>query len=120
MINTKKEKVAGSFIRALDRISGLIRDVPALDIYTTPKIMAWIPDESSKMRVTNKTLLEFGIDVLIPARNNKFVVHEFPTNTMEVTVSYFKWFKRTVEAMKLKSWITLKNLPDLTEVNYAN
>ena len=42
MVNAKKEKVTKGYIRALDRFIGPVRDVPALDVYTTPHITAWM------------------------------------------------------------------------------
>ncbi|MFH1681984.1 MAG: Glu/Leu/Phe/Val dehydrogenase, partial [Candidatus Eisenbacteria bacterium] len=43
--DTEKERLARSYIRAVGRILGVTKDVPAPDVYTTPQIMAWMMDE---------------------------------------------------------------------------
>ena len=41
----EKERLARGYIRAVGRILGITKDVPAPDVYTTPQIMAWMMDE---------------------------------------------------------------------------
>ncbi|MBM3319207.1 MAG: Glu/Leu/Phe/Val dehydrogenase [Candidatus Eisenbacteria bacterium] len=41
----EKERLARAYIRAVGRILGVTKDVPAPDVYTTPQIMAWMMDE---------------------------------------------------------------------------
>lgn len=41
----EKERLARSYIRAVNRELGVARDVPAPDVNTTPQIMAWSMDE---------------------------------------------------------------------------
>jgi glutamate dehydrogenase (NAD(P)+) len=41
----EQERLARAYIRAVGRILGLTKDVPAPDVYTTPQIMAWMMDE---------------------------------------------------------------------------
>jgi glutamate dehydrogenase (NAD(P)+) len=45
MSEGEKERLARGYIRAVGRILGLTKDVPAPDVYTTPQIMAWMMDE---------------------------------------------------------------------------
>jgi glutamate dehydrogenase (NAD(P)+) len=42
---TEKERLARAYIRAIARSLGVMRDVPAPDVYTTPQIMSWMMDE---------------------------------------------------------------------------
>jgi len=41
----EQERLARAYIRAVGRILGITKDVPAPDVYTTPQIMAWMMDE---------------------------------------------------------------------------
>ncbi|MGD8540876.1 MAG: Glu/Leu/Phe/Val dehydrogenase [Desulfobacteraceae bacterium] len=41
----EKERLARAYVRAVARVIGSSRDVPAPDVYTTPQIMAWMLDE---------------------------------------------------------------------------
>jgi glutamate dehydrogenase (NAD(P)+) len=41
----EKERLARAYVRAVARVLGSSRDVPAPDVYTTPQIMAWMLDE---------------------------------------------------------------------------
>jgi len=41
----EKERLARGYIRAVGRMLGVTKDVPAPDVYTTPQIMAWMMDE---------------------------------------------------------------------------
>ncbi len=43
------ERLARGYIRSLGNFIGEERDIPAPDVYTTPRIMAWMMDEYSKM-----------------------------------------------------------------------
>ena len=43
--DSEKERLARAYIRAVGRILGVTKDVPAPDVYTTPQIMAWMMDE---------------------------------------------------------------------------
>ncbi|RKY83160.1 glutamate dehydrogenase [candidate division KSB1 bacterium] len=45
MSEGEKERLARAYIRAVGRLLGVTKDVPAPDVYTTPKIMAWMMDE---------------------------------------------------------------------------
>lgn len=42
---TEKERLARAYVRAIARMLGPNRDVPAPDVYTTPQIMGWMLDE---------------------------------------------------------------------------
>ncbi|MBN2466536.1 MAG: Glu/Leu/Phe/Val dehydrogenase [Deltaproteobacteria bacterium] len=42
---TEKERLARAYIRAVAEHLGVMRDVPAPDVYTTPQIMSWMMDE---------------------------------------------------------------------------
>lgn len=42
---TELERVSRGYVRAIARSIGLTKDVPAPDVYTNPKIMAWMMDE---------------------------------------------------------------------------
>jgi glutamate dehydrogenase (NAD(P)+) len=42
---TEKERLARAYIRAMAKSLGVTKDVPAPDVYTTPRIMAWMMDE---------------------------------------------------------------------------
>jgi glutamate dehydrogenase (NAD(P)+) len=41
----EKERLARAYIRAVGRVLGVTKDVPAPDVYTNPQIMAWMMDE---------------------------------------------------------------------------
>ncbi|MHC4339407.1 MAG: Glu/Leu/Phe/Val family dehydrogenase [Planctomycetota bacterium] len=41
----EQERLARAYIRAVGRILGVTKDVPAPDVYTNPQIMAWMMDE---------------------------------------------------------------------------
>jgi glutamate dehydrogenase (NAD(P)+) len=45
MSEGEKERLARAYIRALAPTLGVTRDVPAPDVYTNPRIMAWMMDE---------------------------------------------------------------------------
>lgn len=45
----EKERLARAYIRAVGRSLGVMKDVPAPDVYTTPQIMAWMMDEFEVM-----------------------------------------------------------------------
>lgn len=47
------ERLARAYIRQTGRLLGLEKDVPAPDVYTSPKIMAWMADEYSFMQGNN-------------------------------------------------------------------
>ncbi|MDH3591591.1 MAG: Glu/Leu/Phe/Val dehydrogenase [Planctomycetota bacterium] len=42
---TEQERLARAYIRAVGRVLGVTRDVPAPDVYTNPQIMGWMMDE---------------------------------------------------------------------------
>jgi glutamate dehydrogenase (NAD(P)+) len=41
----EQERLARGYIRAVGRVLGVTKDVPAPDVYTNPQIMAWMMDE---------------------------------------------------------------------------
>ena len=41
----EQERLARAYIRAVARVLGVTKDVPAPDVYTNPQIMAWMMDE---------------------------------------------------------------------------
>ncbi|MGH7162946.1 MAG: Glu/Leu/Phe/Val family dehydrogenase, partial [Planctomycetota bacterium] len=45
----EQERLARAYIRAVARILGVTKDVPAPDVYTTPQIMGWMMDEYETM-----------------------------------------------------------------------
>ncbi len=45
MTEGEKERLARGYIRAVGRVLGATRDIPAPDVYTNPQIMAWMLDE---------------------------------------------------------------------------
>ena len=45
----EQQRLARAYIRAVGRILGVTRDVPAPDVYTNPQIMAWMMDEFETM-----------------------------------------------------------------------
>jgi glutamate dehydrogenase (NAD(P)+) len=45
MSDREKQRLARAYMRAVARILGVSKDVPAPDVYTTPQIMAWMMDE---------------------------------------------------------------------------
>ena len=48
--NAEQERLARAYMRAVARILGVTKDVPAPDVYTTPQIMAWMMDEYEVIR----------------------------------------------------------------------
>ena len=42
---TEQERLARAYIRAVGRVLGVTKDVPAPDVYTNPQIMGWMMDE---------------------------------------------------------------------------
>ncbi len=46
---SEQERLARAYIRAVGRILGVTKDVPAPDVYTNPQIMAWMMDEYETM-----------------------------------------------------------------------
>ena len=46
----EQERLARGYMRAVARILGVTKDVPAPDVYTTPQIMAWMMDEYETIR----------------------------------------------------------------------
>jgi glutamate dehydrogenase (NAD(P)+) len=51
------ERLSRAYVRQFGRILGLVTDVPAPDVYTTPQIMAWMLDEFAVIKGHN----EFGM-----------------------------------------------------------
>jgi glutamate dehydrogenase (NAD(P)+) len=47
------ERLSRAYIRAVGRILGPEKDIPAPDVYTTPQIMAWMMDEFSALKGYN-------------------------------------------------------------------
>ena len=45
----EQQRLARAYIRAVGRVLGVTRDVPAPDVYTNPQIMAWMMDEYETM-----------------------------------------------------------------------
>jgi glutamate dehydrogenase (NAD(P)+) len=45
----EQQRLARAYMRAVGRILGVTKDVPAPDVYTTPQIMAWMMDEYETM-----------------------------------------------------------------------
>ncbi len=45
----EQERLARAYIRAVARILGVTKDVPAPDVYTNPQIMGWMMDEYETM-----------------------------------------------------------------------
>ncbi len=43
--HAEQERLARAYIRAVGRVLGVTKDVPAPDVYTNPQIMAWMLDE---------------------------------------------------------------------------
>jgi glutamate dehydrogenase (NAD(P)+) len=50
MSQGEQERLARAYIRAVGRILGVTKDVPAPDVYTNPQIMAWMMDEFETIR----------------------------------------------------------------------
>lgn len=48
------EQLSRTYIRAIEPIIGPEQDIPAPDVYTNPKIMAWMADEYSMLQRRNK------------------------------------------------------------------
>lgn len=46
---SEQQRLARAYIRAVGRILGVTKDVPAPDVYTNPQIMAWMMDEYETM-----------------------------------------------------------------------
>jgi len=65
-VNPKKlsqeelEKLSRGYIRALGDFIGPEKDIPAPDVYTNPKIMAWMMDEFSKIKGFNVPAIVTG------------------------------------------------------------
>ncbi|NTV16974.1 MAG: Glu/Leu/Phe/Val dehydrogenase [Chlorobiaceae bacterium] len=57
MSDAELERLSRAYIRQVGRILGPDKDIPAPDVYTTPRIMAWMADEYSFMQGNN----EFGV-----------------------------------------------------------
>jgi glutamate dehydrogenase/leucine dehydrogenase len=53
MSECELEKLSRGYIRVLGDFIGPEKDIPAPDVYTTPKIMAWMMDEFSKRKGYN-------------------------------------------------------------------
>jgi len=45
----EQQRLARGYIRAVGRVLGVTKDVPAPDVYTNPQIMAWMMDEYEAM-----------------------------------------------------------------------
>ena len=67
MSEQELERLSRGYIRALGDFIGPEKDIPAPDVYTTPKIMAWMMDEYSKNKgynvpgvITGKPVDSFG------------------------------------------------------------
>lgn len=50
------ERLTRKYIQAISEFIGPDKDVPAPDVYTNPKIMAWMADEFAKLNGGNKSL----------------------------------------------------------------
>ncbi len=48
------EQLSRTYIRAIEPLIGPEKDIPAPDVYTNPKIMAWMADEYSMLQRRNK------------------------------------------------------------------
>jgi glutamate dehydrogenase (NAD(P)+) len=48
------ERLSRGWVRAVQQIVGVDKDIPAPDVYTTPQIMAWMVDELSVIRGHNE------------------------------------------------------------------
>ena len=57
MAESELERVSRGYIRAVGHMLGPNMDIPAPDVYTTPKIMAWMADEYAIIRGHN----DFGV-----------------------------------------------------------
>jgi glutamate dehydrogenase (NAD(P)+) len=57
MSDNELERLSRAYIRHVGRILGPDKDIPAPDVYTTPRIMAWMADEYACMHGNN----EFGV-----------------------------------------------------------
>ena len=57
MSDAEKERLARGYIRELAQFIGPEKDIPAPDVYTDSKIMAWMMDEFSKIKGYN----DFGV-----------------------------------------------------------
>ncbi len=51
------ERISRAYFHAISQIIGPDKDIPAPDVYTTPKIMAWMMDEFNKIKQCN----QFGV-----------------------------------------------------------
>jgi len=67
MSDGELERLSRGYIRAIGDFIGPDKDIPAPDVYTTPKIMAWMMDEFSKRKgynapgvITGKPVDAFG------------------------------------------------------------
>ncbi|MHC4134139.1 MAG: Glu/Leu/Phe/Val family dehydrogenase [Planctomycetota bacterium] len=45
----EQQRLARAYIRAVGRVLGVTKDVPAPDVYTNPQVMAWMMDEYETM-----------------------------------------------------------------------
>ncbi|MHB8632436.1 MAG: Glu/Leu/Phe/Val family dehydrogenase [Thermoplasmatota archaeon] len=52
--NGELERLSRGWVRAVQQIVGVDKDIPAPDVYTTPQIMAWMLDELSVIRGHNE------------------------------------------------------------------
>ncbi|MGC9336781.1 MAG: Glu/Leu/Phe/Val family dehydrogenase, partial [Candidatus Cloacimonadia bacterium] len=50
MSEAEKERLARAYMRAVSGVVGVMQEVPAPDVYTTPQIMAWMMDEYEAIR----------------------------------------------------------------------
>jgi glutamate dehydrogenase (NAD(P)+) len=57
MSESELERLSRAYMQAISHIIGPEKDIPAPDVYTSPKIMAWMMDEYAS--ITGKT--EFGV-----------------------------------------------------------
>ncbi len=53
MSKRELEELTRGYTRSLGGFIGPLKDIPAPDVYTSPRVMAWIMDEYSKMRGEN-------------------------------------------------------------------
>ncbi|MFQ6093081.1 MAG: Glu/Leu/Phe/Val dehydrogenase [bacterium] len=50
MSERELERLSRAYVGQVGRILGIVKDVPAPDVYTTPQIMAWMMDEFEKIQ----------------------------------------------------------------------
>ena len=84
--NSELEKLSRGYIRAIANFIGPEIDIPAPDVNTNPKIMAWMFDEFSKMKgynspgvLTGKPLETFGSKArgIATSLGGKYVIDKF-------------------------------------------